>query len=211
MMTTEAANTSPPKGLTTRKIAGMTDRERILMMRTLRRQKRRVSRELGAAIRELQASFASELENPVDKAKPKEAARRLEKMQRLDAEIIDEKRQKREKVARLEAAFDALLFPKETTTTQEDLFGEDTPVVRFSPEVMETMQTAVASVRVEQQERAEMPEEEREAKPDDFGDENVADLEALGTLLGEWSASMGVAETSIIDEASPDIVDEVVH
>lgn len=193
----------PAKGLTDHKIAGMTDRDRILMMRTLRRQKKRVAKEYNASIKTLQASFDSELENPIDRDKPKEGNRRIEKMQRLDAEIIEARKAKKQKIDKLEDAFDALLFPKKETTSQESLFGSE-PIVRFEPEVMATMRKAVSDVRVEQEEREAKPEEEREA--DAFGEENVADLQALDALLGEWCATMGVAQTSIIDEASDDVV-----
>lgn len=196
MMSTETTETDPTKGLTDRKIAGMTDRDRILMMRTLQRQKRRVSKEMNAKKRELETEYNSLLENPIEK--DAEARRRLEKMQKISAEIIETKRLKKVKVDKLEAAFDALLFPKQETTNQEALFPSE-PVVRFAPEVIETMKTAIADVREEAE--AE-PEDGEEKKDDPFGGpENAADLAALSAMLDEMCASMGVAETSIIDEA----------
>lgn len=193
-------------GNTPRQIAGMSAVRRILWLRILLRQKAAVRKEHGRIEKELKADFDAALSAPVE-TEPKHAkanVERLIKLQELEAKIENNKAVRAQKLAKVEAAFEAILFPKNGDgSNQTEMFGSP-PVTRLDPEVAKTMQLAlkVAKAATEEAEKAPMDEETggKSSKADSWGRESEDDLLACERELAAFMAEMGVSE--VIDPLS---------
>jgi len=188
-----------------RQIAGMSADRRILWLRILLRQKAAVRKEHGRIEKELKADFDAALSAPVEtEAKfAKANVERLIKLQELGAKIENNKAVRAQKLAKVEAAFEAILFPKNGDgSNQTEMFGSP-PVTRLDPEVAKTMQLAleVAKAATEEAEKAPKDDEAGKAsKPDAWGQESEDDLTACERELAAFMAEMGVSE--VIDPLS---------
>lgn len=198
---TENAGNTP----SARQIAGMSADRRILWLRILLRQKAAVRKEHGRIEKELKADFEAALSAPVEtEAKHAKAnVERLIKLQELEAKIENNKAVRAQKLAKVEAAFEAILFPKNGDgSNQTEMFGSP-PVTRLDPEVAKTMQLAleVAKAATEEAEKAPKDDESGKAsKPDAWGQESEDDLMACERELAAFMAEMGVSE--VIDPLS---------
>lgn len=199
---TENAGNTP----SARQIAGMSAVRRILWLRILLRQKAAVRKEHGRIEKELKADFDAALSAPVE-TEPKHAkanVERLIKLQELEAKIENNKAVRAQKLAKVEAAFEAILFPKNGDgSNQTEMFGSP-PVTRLDPEVAKTMQLAleVAKAATEEAEKAPMDDESggKGSKADARGQESEDDLLACERELAAFMAEMGVSE--VIDPLS---------
>lgn len=206
MMSTEHESGDTPK-FTDAKVAAMTADRRLIWMRILRRQQVMTAKEGRSEIAALKAEFDAALSNPVDTKVPADAVRRLQKMQELDAKIDNSKAVTREKVTKLQGAFDALLFPKRKPTTQTDLFPADAPTEPpVAPEVLEVMKGAVAGAMAEAKRVAAEPattgDDEKDPAEDVVETESFEDLEALQAELSAMVERYGAANVAVLDEAT---------
>lgn len=197
MVETDMENTgSTPNA---RQIAGMSADRRILWLRILLRQKAAVRKEHGRIEKELKADFDAALSAPVEtEAKHAKAnVERLIKLQELEAKIENNKAVRAQKLAKVEAAFEAILFPKNGDgSNQTEMFGSP-PVTRLDPEVAKTMQLAleVAKAATEEEESGG-----KGSKADTWGQESEDDLLACERELAAFMAELGVSE--VIDPLS---------
>ena len=189
-----------------RQIAGMSAERRILWLRILLRQKLAVRREHGRIEKEFKADFDAAIAAPVetDAKHHKANIERLIKLQELEAKIENNKALRAQKVAKVDAAFEAILFPKSGGDggSQTEMFGAP-PVTRLDPEVAATLQTALASAKSSTDEAMAKSDESEDGKKkpkDEWGHESEDDLLACERELAAFMAEMGVSE--VIDPLS---------
>lgn len=198
---TENAGNTP----SSRQIAGMSADRRILWLRILLRQKAAVRKEHGRIEKELKADFDAALSAPVEtEAKfAKANVERLINLQELEAKIENNKAVRAQKLAKVEAAFEAILFPKNGDgSNQTEMFGSP-PVTRLDPEVAKTMQLALEVAKAATEEAEKAPQDEssgKTSKADTWGQESEDDLMACERELAAFMAEMGVSE--VIDPLS---------
>lgn len=201
-----------------RQIAGMSADRRILWLRILLRQKAAVRREHGRIEKELKADFDASLSAPVevDGKAAKANVERLIKLQELEAKIENNKAVRAQKLARVEAAFEAILFPKNGDgSNQTEMFGSP-PVTRLDPEVAKTMQLAleVAKAATEGAEASSEGDGDKAggkaSKSDAWGQESEDDLMACERELAAFMAEMGVSEVlDPLSAAESELDDEI--
>lgn len=200
---TETENQNTPNA---RQIAGMSAERRILWLRILLRQKLAVRREHGRIEKELKADFEASLAAPVDTDPKHHKANveRLVKLQELEAKVENNKALRAQKVAKVDGAFEAILFPKsgDDGGSQTEMFGAP-PVTRLDPEVAATLQTALASAKASTGEaltKGDDVEDGKKKPKEEWGHESEDDLLACERELAAFMAEMGVSE--VIDPLS---------